>query len=417
MKHLKRHIVVATLVVIAAALLAPTAGGAERMWIGFQDDRAFRWLPDRLSWLDRASQANASILRTTLWWSEIAPTKPTEPGNHNDPAYQWDNVDTFVQNASARNLRVLMTVLGTPAWANDGKSFAYAPRRANMFRQFMKALATRYSGEAGRPEVRHFTIGNEFNTARFLMPQFKDNGRKSVAPAIYVNKFVLPGLSGLKAGNSRAKVAIGVTSPRGRKKNRDKGGGQHFPAEFMQGVAEACDGRCKGVAFAHHPYTVGAKRKGPNAQFRYPAVAFNNLTQFNDDLKLWFDLEHSPRIWITEYGFFSNPPNTSPLGIPLARQARFLQQAVKKAKKLDYVDMFIWFILLDDRGAPNPVVWEASGGLYNTSDEVKPAYAAYQNIAATVTRPDSEVRPPKVAKPGKTAKAPKQRGSKRRGRK
>ena len=152
------------------------------------------------------------------------------------------------------------------------------------------------------------------------------------------------------------------------------------------------------MAFAHHPYTVNARNKGPNAEFRYPAVAFNNLTQFNDDLQKWFELKKRPRMWITEYGFFSNPPNTSELGVPLSRHARFLKEAVKKAKKLDYVDMFIWFILVDDRGAPNPVVWEASGGLYNTGDVAKPAYAAFQSIASTIARPDSEARPQKLAK-------------------
>ena len=357
------------------------------MWIGFQDDRAFRLLNDRTTWLDRAAQANASMVRTTVVWAQVAPTRPTKPGDHRDPGYDWAQIDELVQNADARNIKVLMTVLGTPSWANRGKTEAFAPRKANMFKQFMKALSTRYSGNAGLPEVRHITLGNEFNTARFLMPQFKNNGRKSVAPAIYVNKFVLPGLKGVKAGNPRAKVAIGVTSPRGRKKNRNKGAGQHFPAEFMKGVAKACKGRCKGVAFAHHPYTVNNAKKGPNARFKYPAVAFNNLGRFNRDLKRWFGLKKKPRIWITEYGFFSSPPNTSKNGVPVDRHAKFLRQAVKKAKKLGYVDMFIWFILLDDSGAPNPVVWEASGGVYDSNNLPKPAYAAYQKIASTIGRP------------------------------
>ena len=368
-------------------LLAPSASGARKMWMGFQDDRAFRQLPDRTSWLDRAREANASIIRTTVVWAQVAPTRPARPGDHTDAAYNWAPIDELLQNTSARNLKVVATVVGVPGWANGGKSEAYAARKPNMFKQFMKALSTRYSGSAGFPEVRHYTLGNEFNTARFLMPQFKKNGKKSVAPAIYVNKFVLPGLKGVKLGNARAKVAIGVTSPRGSKKNRNKGAGQHFPAEFMKGVAKACKGRCKGVAFAHHPYTVNNTRKGPNAKFRYPAVALTNLGQFNRDLKRWFGLKKKPRMWITEYGFFSNPPNTSKNGVPVARHATFLKQAVRKAKKLGYVDMFVWFIMLDDSGAPNPVVWEASGGVYDRNNVAKPAYAAYQKIAATIARP------------------------------
>ena len=376
-----RILLLATAALVAATLLAPSASGARKMWIGFQDDRAFKLLADRTDWLDRAVQANATMIRTTVVWADIAPVRPAKPGDHTDPAYQWASLDELVQNASARNLEVVMTILGTPPWANRGLSHAFAPRKANMFKQFTKALATRYSGKAGFPEVKYYTIGNEFNTARFLMPQFKNRGKKSVAPAIYVNKFILPGKRGLRAGNRRAEIGIGVTSPRGRKKNRAKGAGQHFPAEFMRGVGKACKNRCNDMAFAHHPYTNQATKKGPNAKFKYPAVAFNNLNRFRKDLKRWFGLKKGPRIWITEYGFFSNPPNTSKNGVPVARHATFLRQAVKKAKKLGYVDMFIWFIMLDDAGAPNPVVWEASGGVYDRDNNPKPAYAAYQKIA------------------------------------
>ena len=386
MKRLTRTLLAVALLTVAAALLAPGASGARKMWIGFQDDRAFRLLGDRAEWLDRAAEANATMIRATVVWARIAPTKPAKPGNHNDPAYQWANLDELVQNANARNIEVLMTIFGTPSWANGGKPEAFAPRKANMFKQFTKALATRYNGKNGLPEVRHFTLWNETNTARFFMPQFRNNGRKSVAPAIYVNKIVLPGKKGLKLGNKRAKIGIGVTSPRGRKKNREKGAGQHFPAEFMQGVGRACRGKCKGLVFAHHPYTVNAPGKGPNAKFKYPAVAFNNLGRFRKDIRRWFGVKN-PRIWITEYGFFSNPPNTSKDGVPLDRHALFLKQAVKKAKKLGYVDMFIWFIMLDDAGSPTPVVWEASGGVFDRTNAPKPAYAAFQKVASTIRRP------------------------------
>ena len=388
MTRLTRTLGLAALALTAAALIVPSASGARKMWIGFQDDRAFKLLGDRTDWLDRAQQANATILRTTVVWAQVAPTKPAKPGDHTDPAYQWALVDELVQNADARNMKVVMTVFGTPSWANGGKSEAFAPRKANAFKKFMKAISTRYSGSAGFPEVKYFTFGNEFNTARFLMPQFRKNGKRSVAPAIYVNKFVIPGLKGLKLGNPDAEAAIGVTSPRGRNKNRNKGAGQHFPAEFMRGVGKVCRGRCDGVAFAHHPYTVNSTKRGPNARFKYPAVAFNNLGRFRRDIKRWFGLNQGPRIWITEYGFFSNPPNTSKNGIPVARHALFLKQAVKKAKKLGYVDMFIWFIFVDDSGAPNPVVWEASGGVYDTANNPKPAYAAFQKIAGTIKRPN-----------------------------
>jgi hypothetical protein len=387
-RSLRTLILFALAATLLAALVPTAASGARTMWMGFQDDRAFRELPDRTAWLDRAAEANATIIRVTAVWARVAPTRPVKPGDPADPAYNWANLDEVVTNASARNIQVVMTLLGTPPWANGGKGESFAPKKANMFKQFTKAVAKRYSGTfGGLPEVRHYTILNEPNTFRFLAPQFAKNGTKSVAPIIYANKFLKPGVKGIKAGNRRAKVAIGVTSPRGRKKNRSKGAGQHFPAEFMRGVAKACKGGCKFDAIAHHPYTVNAARTGPNAKFKYPAVAFNNINRFNKDLKRWFGLNKRPRMWFTEYGFFSNPPNTSKNGVPVARHAKFLRQAVKKTKKLGYVDMFVWFIMLDDSGAPNPIVWEASGGVIDRNNVAKPAYAAYQKIASTIKRP------------------------------
>ena len=59
------------------SLVAPvTAMAAERMWVGFQDDPSFRWREDRASMLDQAVTSNAGIVRTTVYWSRIAPSRP-----------------------------------------------------------------------------------------------------------------------------------------------------------------------------------------------------------------------------------------------------------------------------------------------------------------------------------------------------
>ena len=38
-----------------------------------------------------------------------------------DPAYKFGDVDEFVRNAQVRGLEVLITLWGTPTWANGGK--------------------------------------------------------------------------------------------------------------------------------------------------------------------------------------------------------------------------------------------------------------------------------------------------------
>ena len=95
------------------SLVAPvTAMAAERMWVGFQDDPSFRWREDRASMLDEAVTSNAGIVRTTVYWSRIAPFRPASPSNPFDPAYRWDDLDEFVRSAQFRGLETPADDLG-----------------------------------------------------------------------------------------------------------------------------------------------------------------------------------------------------------------------------------------------------------------------------------------------------------------
>ena len=54
------------------------------------------------------------------------------------------------------------------------------------------------------------------------------------------------------------------------------------------------------------------------------------------------------RIWITEYGYQTNPPDRI-FGVSLANQAKYLTQAYGIAKRNPRIDMFLWFLLRDER--------------------------------------------------------------------
>ena len=82
-------------------------------------------------------------------------------------------------------MEVVLTIWGTPRWANGGKRPNVAPSDPNSLRDFAHALADRYSGRhPGYPFVRFYTVWNEPNTGRFLSPQFDSRGRP-VAPGTY----------------------------------------------------------------------------------------------------------------------------------------------------------------------------------------------------------------------------------------
>ena len=168
MKHLTRVFVVLALAGIAAI---PAASAADRMWMGFHDDPVFRWDNIRMDELDKAQAAHATMIRTLVTWANAAPVKPANAANLFDPAYKLDDVDELVRNAQVRGMEVLITIWGTPKWANGGKTPNFLPTNMNDMRQFSQALASRYSGRnAAYPFVRFYGIWNESNLGQFLPP-------------------------------------------------------------------------------------------------------------------------------------------------------------------------------------------------------------------------------------------------------
>ena len=94
-------------------------------------------------------------MRTLVDWSKTAPTRPANAANPFDPAYRFSDVDELVRNAQQRGLEVLITIWGTPKWANGGKTPNIVPTNVNDLKNFSRAVAARYSGRyAQYPWVR-----------------------------------------------------------------------------------------------------------------------------------------------------------------------------------------------------------------------------------------------------------------------
>ena len=334
-----------------AALAAPAALAAERMWVGFHDDPSFRWVPDRASRIQASAQQGSTIMRLLVQWNLAAPQRPANPSDPFDPAYVLDDVDESVRAAQLNDMEVMLTISGTPSWANGGAKPNVMPSNLADFTAFARAIASRYSGRiAGYPYVRFWSVWNEPNLNLFLTPQFSSAGT-SVAPANYA-KLYAAAYSGIKAGNPTAQVAIGETSARGS----DRPGGArptHSPGKFAELVAKAIPG-LKFDAWAHHPYPSNPNSK-PNQLVKWPNVSLMSLPRFETSLNTWFKRKSTP-IWITEYGHQTRPPDS--LGIPWATQAQYVSQAIALAKSYPYVTMFIWFVYQDDQGQP----WES--GIY-----------------------------------------------------
>jgi len=354
--------------VVTAAVLAPVAASADRMWIGFHDDPVLRYDSNRQADMGvAANDNNGTVLRTLVTWANVAPTRPANAANPFDPAYKFDDLDEFVRNAQARDMEVLITLWGTPTWANGGKTPNFLPTKMADFQNFSKAVASRYSGRtAGYPFVRFFGIWNESNLGGFLSPQFDSNG-KIVAPAAYA-KLAAAGYAGIKAGSAKALVAVGETSSSGRDKRKLGSTDAVSPGKFAELVAKA-NKKLKFDAWAQHPYPVPVNQP-PTQKVRWPNVSLTSLPRFETSLDTWFGRKNIP-IWITEYGQETKPGE--PTGVTEAVQAVYTPKAINIARNDPRVPMFIWFVMKDSAGS----LWQS--GIYRTNGAAKraqPKFAA-----------------------------------------
>jgi hypothetical protein len=169
-------------------------------------------------------------------------------------------------------------------------------------------------------------------------------------------------------GIANEKVACGVTAPRGNNTGTQIRS-SISPLIFLRGMKR---GGAHFDVYAHHPYynhpneTPHTRPPGPRA------VTLANLGDLTKELTRLYGRKH---IWITEYGYQTNPPDRA-FGVSFAKQARYLKEAFAKARRNPRVDMMIWFMLKDEARIGNG--WQS--GLYTASGRRKPSWAAFQRI-------------------------------------
>jgi hypothetical protein len=124
-------------------------------------------------------------------------------------------------------------------------------------------------------------------------------------------------------------------------------------------------------AYAHHPY-YGSPSESPTT--RPKAKTAVGLGNINDLIKELTRLYGKKRVWITEYGYQTRPPDRA-FGVSYAKQAAYLRQAYAIARKNPRIDMMLWFLLRDQRSIAG---WQS--GLLTLNGKRKPAFTAFQRL-------------------------------------
>jgi len=380
------------LLVVAAALLATVLAAASpsrpagaapsspRLLLGFTDTAGAFYDEDGTIF-PTLEELGARVLRVHLQWGGkrgVARRRPVAGADPADPAYDWRPYDRIVLAAAAGGVQVLFTVFGTPPWANGGAAPTRAPRTAFRLEEFAYAAASRYSGTWVRadgvtlPAVRLWTAWNEPNLQIGLVPQWRRVAGRWVAQSAIDYAAICNAVAdGIHAtGLDGEKVACGVTAARGN--NNPRGLKPSVsPVAFLRAMTKA--GARGFDAYAHHPY-YGSPSETPSTRPRgASAITLGNIDRLEAELTRLYG-RRLP-IWITEYGYQTNPPD-GVFGVSWARQAAYLRQAVRIARADPRIDVLLWFLVRDEDDVAR---WQS--GLVAADGTHKPAFGAFQAAA------------------------------------
>jgi hypothetical protein len=341
-----RSAAVLILCVPALALLPAPAHASRAVLYGVQDDA---WLVagagDLSSRLDELERLGTDVYRFTLRWDQV---------EKRHGVCDWTWTDSVVRGLRAHGIAPVVTIWGTPGWANGGRGPRYAPRSPAALGAFASAAAARYRGQVG-----HWVIWNEPNQARWLRP---------VSARTYT-RLLNASYAAIKRASPSAKVAGGVTAPRGN-------AGGESPVDWIRAMRRY---GARLDAYAHHPYPTRPRQETPwsGGCPWCKTISMADLDRLIREVRRSFP---GKRIWLTEYAYQTNPPDRW-LGVSLARQATYTSAASMRAYQAPYVDMLIHFTVRDDS---HPGGWQS--GLLTLSGEAKPSYNAFRFPLAQVAR-------------------------------
>jgi hypothetical protein len=342
-------------VVLSAFALAAAApaGASPGAAFGLQDDAWLMYgpgtLPDRVATLQGLG---VHLVRFTLRWDKIAAAQPADPRDPADPAYTWGQFDTVLRALHAQGIAELVTLYGSPSWANGGHAPNWLPQRG--FADFAYAAAQRF------PWVRMWTIWNEPNGRTFSVP---------VSPSLYVQRLLNPAYAQLHLASSSNLVAGGVTSPRATATGV-------APLTFMQGMKAA---HARLDVYAQNPYPISRGETPTHATcVQCTVMTMADLKEIRADVTKNFGGRTG--LWLTEYGYQTNPPDRL-LGVSYGLQATYIAAAALRVWQQPGATVLIQFLVRDE---PNVGGWQS--GLLTAGGTEKPSFHAFALPLAQVSR-------------------------------
>jgi hypothetical protein len=355
------------------------------------EDEALIFTPQALTLAAQWRGMGVEYVRIQAYWNAISPAAGSpampagfDPANPGSSGYNWSGLDAAVNAVVNNGLRVMLTINQSgPRWASSEPNVrrpSWKPR-PDLYAKFATAVAKRYGAKVDR-----YLAGSEPNQLPFLAPQFACSGRRNCtpfAPHLY-RALVNAAYPAIKAADPGAQILIGELAPIGSPPSPTSG---LTPLLFLQEMGcvnsrfrpmsvPRCRGfhAARGDGFGYHPY-VNTKTSP------FTPTRNQQLAKIGDLPRLlgWLDrlsgrrrLVSAPggrfKVYLTEYGYITNPPNPR-FGVSLSKQARFNAQSAYVAWSLrSRIKLLTQYEFNDDltfqtglrfnNGAPKPSLGE-----------------------------------------------------------
>jgi len=385
---------------------------------------------DPVRTLSELHRLGVDRVKVEVRWSLIAPDplsrarprfKAADPAAY--PASAWSSYDAIVRDATARGIALYLVVGGpAPLWAAGSRAPHHAPYggatwkpSAGQYGQFVRAVATRYSGHyvphgasSPLPRVSFWSIWNEPNLGSAnLAPQAIDHSTVETSPAMY-RHLVDVAWSALHAtGHGGDTILIGELAPYGQTGDDSPGNfGEMVPLRFVRALycvdrslhpltgaaakVRGCPpigaassrfpsdhpGLFQASGFGVHPYPSGAVAPDvvlPDDPDFVNLASLFRLENALDSITTIYGSHKRFLFYITEYGYFTDPPFQA--GASLSLAAAYLNWAEYIAWRNPRIRSVAQYLLTDPpTGGPS----NFDTGLDFFGGRRKPTYPAYR---------------------------------------
>jgi hypothetical protein len=314
------------------------------------------------------------IFQMATNWANIAPTRPLDPTNPNDPAYQWPaEVDTAIAEGKKYGIKVMMSLTQSPPWANGQRNPTWAPNDPQDFADFVTAASRRWPaighwliwGEPCRGDNFHPQIGEKAGT--FGQPL---NAAQKQGPHTYAR--ILDAAYGAIKGVQKSDLVVGGNCFTGTTSTLRT---DISPLNWMRNLRLPNGKPPRMDLYGHN--AISARRPDLKRSQVAPGSAdFSDLDLF----QTWLDryIKKGMRIFLSEWvmptDHFGQEVNYY---VNRKTAAQWTAAALKITRRTKRIYSFGWLRLRDS--PPNASGDEATYGLLEYGGKRKPAYAAFRD--------------------------------------